>query len=92
MKQFKIINIQGKWYRLLLMSGGKAYLSSLYDLDNEVHQEGIIWKMQPFFYQDEIWYGNIYQRYINIIRTLKALWPSGLGEALQKPLRRFDPV
>ena len=80
MKKFKIINIQGKWYRLLLMSGGKAYLSSLYDLDNEVHKEGIIWKMQPFFYQDEIWYGNIYQGFINAIRYFEKSilnWLSG---------------
>jgi len=67
----KIINVQGKWYNLLGMYGGRAYLSNLLDTYNEVEKEGVIWEMQPFFYQNEIWYGNILQKIINKVRILK---------------------
>jgi hypothetical protein len=66
-----IINVQGKWYNLLLMSGGKAYLSNLFDTYNEVEKEGVIWEMQPFFYQNEIWYGPILQKIIYKLRQFK---------------------
>jgi len=53
------------------MYGGRAYLSNLLDTYNEVEKEGVIWEMQPFFYQNEIWYGNILQKIINKVRILK---------------------
>lgn len=67
----ELINIQGKWYHLLGMYGGVAYLSDLFDIGNEVCKSGVIWEMQPFFYQNEKWYGNILQKIIGQIRNLK---------------------
>jgi len=66
-----IINIQGKWYHLLLSSWGKVYLSKLLDIDNEVEKEGIVWNMQPFFYQNEVWYGGLFRFFIMIVRIIK---------------------
>ena len=72
MKAYDIIKVQGKLYRLLLMSGGRAYLSGLFDLDNEVKREGVIWLMTPVLYQNELWYGDMLKWCVGIIRKIKS--------------------
>lgn len=67
----KLIKVQGKWYILLAMYGGKCYLSKLFDIWNEVEKEGVIWEMQPFFYQHEFWYGKYFQKIVFFIRKIK---------------------
>lgn len=66
MKQ--IINIQGQWYNLLGMWGGRCYVSKLDDIDNEVYKSGVVWEMQPFILENEIWYSSIIKTYYNVIR------------------------
>lgn len=69
----KIIKVQGKWYNLLGMWGGQCYLGNLTDMDNEVEKSGIIWEMQPFFYEDEVWYGKYIKNLYNIIRKIRLI-------------------
>lgn len=67
----EIINIQGKWYNYLGAWGGRCYLGKTTDVYNEVEKSGIIWNMQPFFYQNEIWYGSLLCKWYKLIRLLK---------------------
>jgi len=64
----RIINVQGKWYNLLGMYGGRCYLGKITDSYNEIIKSGIIWEMQPFFYQNEKWYGKIIFKWFQFIR------------------------
>lgn len=66
----EIINIQGKWYNHLGTWSGKCYLGKITDHYNEVEKEGIIWNLQPFFYQNEVWYGKILYMWFKIIRWI----------------------
>ena len=71
----KLINIQGTWYILLLMSGGYAHVSNLLDIYNESARPKVhIWDNQPFFFQNEVWYGGILQRMVYVTRWFKARW------------------
>ena len=67
----KIIKVEGKWYIILGMYGGRCYLGNLFDLNNEVVKRGVIWEMQPFFYQHEFWYGKLFQKIVCSIRAVK---------------------
>ena len=64
----EIIKVQGKWYHLLGMWGGQCYLGNVTDICNEVEKEGIIWNMQPFFHENEVWYGSLIKRWFNTKR------------------------
>lgn len=66
----ELINVQGKWYHLLLTSGAIAHLSKPLDVYNEVHSSVNIWRNQPFFYQHEVWYGSLLNKWYTIIRKM----------------------
>jgi hypothetical protein len=72
----EIINIQGKWYNHLGTWGGKCYLGKITDHNNEVEKQGVIWKMQPFFYQNEKWYGNLLFKWYKLKRWLSKFYCS----------------
>ena len=57
--KYNLINIKGKWLVLLGMNGGHFTCSNLFDINNDFCLQGVIWEHQPFFEQNEIWYGNI---------------------------------
>lgn len=65
----KLIKIQGKLYNLLGMYGGKVYVSKLFDVNNNVVKKGIIWEMQPFYWDKDINY--LLKSFIYIIRYFK---------------------
>lgn len=46
----KLIKINGKLYREMLMSNGTTYCAELFDVNNEVAFSGVIWNNQPFEY------------------------------------------
>jgi len=48
----QLIKINGKIYRELLMSNGKTYCTNLFDVNNEVAFEGVVWFNTPFDYVD----------------------------------------
>lgn len=52
----KLFKVGGKIYEELGMSGGYVYLGSIWDPNREVIKEGVIWYMQPFYYDNEISY------------------------------------
>jgi hypothetical protein len=67
----EIIKVQGKWYNLLAIYSGRCYLSKLTDIKNDIVKDGVIWEMQPFFYENEKWYGNLLKKWALIIRWFK---------------------
>jgi len=69
--KWKLIKVQGKWYNLLGMNGGRAYLGKLWDINNCCDDGFIIWEKQPFFYQHEYWYGGLLQSIVYRLRQIK---------------------
>lgn len=69
----EIIKVQGKWYNLLAIYSGRCYLSKLTDIKNDIVKEGVIWEMQPFFYENEKWYGLLLKKCAMLIRRFKKL-------------------
>ena len=68
----ELIKVKGKFYNLLGLYGGTCYLSSPYDINNEVILlDDIIWKMQPFYWEKEIKFNKLIKLYFNIIRYFK---------------------
>jgi hypothetical protein len=75
MKDYKLkqlIKVQDKFYNVLGMYGGSCYLSSPYDTNNEVVSIGVIWEMQPFYWEKEIRFSKLIKLYFNIIRLFKS--------------------
>ena len=70
----KLINIKGKWYILLGMHGGYYCTSSLFDINNDIINKGVIWENQPFFYEHEFWYGKLLRFIVRYIRVIKQLF------------------
>jgi hypothetical protein len=70
----EIIKVQGEWYNLLAIYSGRCYLSKLTDIKNDIVKEGVIWEMQPFFYENEKWYGNLLKNCALLIRRFKKLF------------------
>lgn len=69
----KLINIQGKWYILLGMFSGRYYVCNLFDINNELVYTGIIWYKQPFFYNNDVWYGGMFYKVVKLTRIIKQL-------------------
>ena len=67
----ELLYINGKWYRLLLRTGGRVYCSNLFDEYNEVAFSGSQWDNQPFFRQQDVWYGELLQLAVHGILSLK---------------------
>jgi hypothetical protein len=69
----EIINIQGKWYNLIDMFGGRVFVSGLFDTNNDlmdINESNCLWEMQPFFYEKERWYGSLLKRFAQLIRCI----------------------
>lgn len=75
----KLIQIEGKWYIILSMSDGFCYASKLFDINNDDVKNGVIWKFNSFYYQNEKWYGGILKYTVKLIRAIKYLLVGDIG-------------
>lgn len=86
MEKKKLIKIQGSWYILHGMYGGSFHAGSLFDLDNGIIKDGIIWEQQPFLYEHEFWYGKILHNTVKNLRIIKQFF---VGDVFG---RRFEKI
>lgn len=73
----EIINIQGKWYNLIDMFGGRVFVSELLDTNNDlidINESNCLWQMQPFFYEKERWYGSLLKHFVIFVRYFMLLF------------------
>ncbi len=68
-----IIKVNGRWYNLVDMFGGKVFLSELFNINNDIAEEGVLWEMQPIFFEKDIWYATPFKQCIIRIRWLLKL-------------------
>lgn len=66
----ELIKIKGKWFLLLGMYGGHFSCSNLFDVNNDICLQGVIWEHQPFFEQNEVWYGGLLNFLVHKIRII----------------------
>jgi hypothetical protein len=69
----KLIKIDNKWYNLLYLQGGYFYVGEIFDINNNVIKQGVIWEQKRFFEQHEFWYGYIFNKTVRLIRFIKQL-------------------
>jgi hypothetical protein len=50
----EFIKVQNKLYTVLGMYGGYAYLGLPLDVNNDVVKNGVIWEMQPFYWENTL--------------------------------------
>jgi hypothetical protein len=68
----EFIKVQNKLYTVLGMYGGYAYLGLPLDVNNDVVKNGVIWEMQPFYWENSISHPDkIKILYFKIIRFFK---------------------